>query len=32
MLDDDAEFLTLYYGEDVKEDEANALAEELEEE
>jgi len=32
MLDDESEFLTLYYGEDVKEDEANALAEEIEEE
>ncbi len=32
MIDDDSEFLTLYFGEDVKEDEANALAEELEEE
>lgn len=32
MVDDDASVITLYYGEDVKEDEANALKEKLEEE
>ncbi len=32
MCDDDAEFLTIYYGEDVKKDDAQALSEELEEE
>ncbi len=32
MCDDDSEFLTVYYGEDVSEDEANELCESLEEE
>ena len=31
IVDDDSEYVTLYYGEDVTEDDAEAIAEELEE-